>query len=157
MSSTISPIAQNFPNPSAPFVNPDTGVLTDYAQNLLQSLWQRTGGKAGIDAAAVNAQANAGLIASNALSELSIGTRAARARQNLGLTGAATATPEKGWSAPSGAVNRGSINAAWTGTASSTYTQSESQALVTQVEALSGAVGALIEDLVAYGALSYGS
>lgn len=132
------------------------GVLTGYGRNLLNALIQRTGGAPGQDQsaaiAAAQATANAALISGNAslkkaanLSDLSLLTAALI---NLQLVKVA------GWATPTGgAGSRAAVNTAFTSTVSAAYTQAEVQAIETQVEALSKALGQLIIDLEAFKAI----
>ena len=149
--------AQNFPALGAPLVDPQTGMPTDVFQNFLQWVYTQLGGPTGgYDLAGSTARSNQALTKGNALSELSGPAYQSRARASLGLSAGATAKPTDGWTAPTGTVSRASINAGWTGTASSAYTQAELQAVVTQLEAISGAAGALIDDCASYGVLGFG-
>lgn len=139
------------------------GVLTAYGRNLLNALIQRTGGAPGADftaeIAAVSAQATAAqTTANNAQTGANASLKKAQNLADLANLTAALANLQLvkagGWVTPTGgAGSRAGVNTAFTSTVSAAYTQAEVQAIETQVEVLSKALGQLIIDLEAFKAI----
>lgn len=146
------------PAGSAPFVDAG-GVLTTYGRNLLSALINRTGGPPGTDVTAIAAAAAAAQATAN--SALTQANASLKKAQNLAdLANLTTALGNLqlvkvgGWSTPTGgAGSRAAVNTAFTSAVSAAYTQAEVQAIETQVEALSKALGQLIIDLEAFKAI----
>lgn len=139
------------------------GVLTAYSRNLLNALIQRTGGAPGADftaeIAAVSAQATVAQNTANA-AQTDANASLKKAQNLADLANLTTAlgnlqlVMQIGWAAPTGgAGSRAAVNTAFTSTVSAAYTQAEVQAIETQVEALSKALGQLIIDLEAFKAI----
>lgn len=135
------------------------GVLTAYGRNLLNALIQRTGGAPGTDVTAIAAAAAAAQVTANAAQvSATASLKKAANLSDLSLLSAALANLQLvkvgGWATPTGgAGSRAAVNTAFTSTVSAAYTQAEVQAIETQVEALSKALGQLIIDLEAFKAI----
>lgn len=146
------------------------GVLTAYGRNLLNALINRTGGAPGSDiiadiavvaGEAAAAQATATGAQTTATAALTGANNSLKKAQNLAdLANLVTAlanlqlVKQTGWAAPTGGLgSRAAVNTAFTTTVSVGYDQTEVQAIETQVEKLSKALGQLIIDLAAFKAI----
>lgn len=140
----------NFPIDKMRFVDQDSGFMTKEARTLLRALWNRTGGGTGADLGAVKLTADAALLSANAslkiASNLSDVADVPSARGNLGLGSVALGNTVPGWTNPTGAGSRAAINANFTQTAAAAYSQSDYQAVITQLVAVQKALAQLLLD-----------
>lgn len=144
----------NFPIDKMRFVQEESGFLTKEARTLLRALWNRTGGGTGGNIAAVSAVANAALLlagtanttALKKAANLSDVANAGASRGNLGLGSIALGNTVPGWANPTGTGSRAAINADFTQTAGAAYSQSDYQAVITQLVAVQKALAQLLLD-----------
>lgn len=135
------------------------GVLTAYGRNLLNALIQRTGGAPGTNVATIAAAAAAAQATANtAVTQAAASLKKAQNLADLANLTTALANLQlvkvAGWVTPTGgAGSRAAINTAFTTVVSAGYNPVEVQAIETQVEALSKALGQLIIDLEAFKAI----
>lgn len=158
----VSGLSGALPAGNVAFVDAN-GVLTVPARNFLNAILNRTGGPTGADftaeIAAVSTQAAAAQTTANAAQTgANASLKKAQNLADLANLAAALANLQLvkvgGWVTPTGgAGSRAAVNTAFTSTVSAAYTQAEVQAIETQVEALSKALGQLIIDLEAFKAI----
>lgn len=140
----------NFPVANAVFVNLETGILTKEGRTLLRTLWNRTGSGTGADIAQVAVTADVALAGADAslkkAANLSDVANAVLARGNLALGSVALGNTVPGWSTPTGAGSRASINANFTLTAGAAYVQADFQSVINQLIAVQKALAQLLVD-----------
>lgn len=147
----------NFPIDKMRFVDQDSGFMTKEARTLLRSLWNRTGGGTGADTKEAIALANAAQATANAAavsaaaslkkaSNLSDVTDIIVSRGNLGLGSVALGNTIPGWTNPTGTGSRAAINANFTQTAATVYTQADYQLVINQLIAVQKALAQLLLD-----------